>query len=140
MALPALLTGLLVLHIYLFRRHGYTPKWSLPPQDAAARAVPAWPDQAVRNAAVGALAWGVVAVAVIARHGAPLESPADPTSSYLARPEWYALPLFQLRMFFEGPLEIVATMIIPGIVTALAFALPFLDRGRTNHPWIGGGC
>ena len=53
-------------------------------------------------------------VAVIARHGAPLESPADPTSSYLARPEWYALPLFQLRMFFDGPLEIVATMIIPG--------------------------
>ena len=39
MALPALLTGLLVLHIYLFRRHGYTPKWSLSPQDAAARAV-----------------------------------------------------------------------------------------------------
>jgi ubiquinol-cytochrome c reductase cytochrome b subunit len=124
----------LVLHIYLFRRHGYTPKWSLPPEEAAARALPAWPDQAVRNAFVGLLVFGVVAVAVIGRHGAPLESPADPTSSYLARPEWYALPLFQLRMFFEGPLEIVATMIIPGIVTALAFALPFLDRGATNRP------
>ena len=63
-----------------------------------------------------------------ARHGAALESPADPTSSYLARPEWYALPLFQLRMYFEGPLEIVATMVIPGVVTALLLALPFLDR------------
>jgi ubiquinol-cytochrome c reductase cytochrome b subunit len=134
MALPALLTGLLVFHVYLFRRHGYTPKWSLSAETAAARAVPAWPDQTVRNAVVGLLAWGVVVVAVIARHGAPLESPADPTSSYLARPEWYALPLFQLRMFFDGPLEIVATMIIPGIVTALAFALPFLDGGATNHP------
>ena len=71
---------------------------------------------------------------MIARHGAPLESPADPTSSYLARPEWYALPLFQLRMFFEGPLEIVATMIIPGIVTALVFALPFLDRRGDEPP------
>jgi ubiquinol-cytochrome c reductase cytochrome b subunit len=134
MALPALLTGLLVLHIYLHRRHGHTPKWSLSPEEAAARAVPAWPDQTIRNAVVGLLVWGVVAVAVIARHGAPLESPADPTSSYLARPEWYALPLFQLRMFFEGPLEIVATMIIPGIVTALAFALPFLDRGSSRRP------
>jgi len=134
MALPALLTGLLVLHIYLFRRHGYTPKGSLAPEDAAGRAAPAWPDQAVRNAIVGALVWGVVAVAVITQHGAPLESPADPTSSYLARPEWYALPLFQLRMFFEGPLEIVATMIIPGLVTLLAFALPFLDRASTNRP------
>jgi len=134
MALPALLTGLLVFHIYLFRRHGHTPKWSLSTEEAAARATPAWPDQTFRNAVVGLLVWGVVAVAVIARHGAPLESPADPTSSYLARPEWYALPLFQLRMFFEGPLEIVATMIIPAIVTALAFSLPFLDRGATNRP------
>ena len=41
-------------------------------------------------------------------------------------------------MFFEGPLEIVATMIIPGIVTALAFALPFLDRGRRTGLRIGG--
>jgi ubiquinol-cytochrome c reductase cytochrome b subunit len=133
MALPALLTALLVFHVYLFRRHGYTPRWSLS-KDEAAVGPPAWPDQALRNAVVGLLAWGVVTVAVIARHGAPLESPADPTSSYLARPEWYALPLFQLRMFFEGPLEIVATMIIPGLVTALAFALPFIDRGATSHP------
>ena len=134
MALPALLTGLLVLHVYLFRRHGYTPKWSWSTEDAAARAAPVWPDQMLRNALVGALVWGVVAVAVVARHGAPLESPADPTSSYLARPEWYALPLFQLRMFFEGPLESVATMIIPGIVTLLMFALPFLDRAPSNRP------
>jgi len=134
MALPALLTALLGFHIYLFRRHGHTPKWSLSTEEAAARAVPAWPDQAIKNALVGFLAWGVVAVAVIQRHGAPLESPADPTSSTLARPEWYALPLFQLRMFFEGPLEIVATMIIPGVVTAVAFALPFLDRGPSNQP------
>jgi ubiquinol-cytochrome c reductase cytochrome b subunit len=133
MALPALLTGLLVFHVYLFRRHGYTARWSLS-KDEAAVGPPAWPDQALRNAVVGLLAWGVVTVAVIARHGAPLESPADPTSSYLARPEWYALPLFQLRMFFEGPLEIVATMIIPGLVTALAFALPFIDRGASNRP------
>ena len=72
-------------------------------------------------------------VAVIARHGAPLESPADPTSSYLARPEWYALPLFQLRMFFEGPLEIVATMVIPGIVTALRVRAA-VPRPRRDEP------
>jgi ubiquinol-cytochrome c reductase cytochrome b subunit len=37
-------------------------------------------------------------------------------------------------MYFEGPLEIVATMIIPGVVTALLLALPFLDRAPTNRP------
>jgi ubiquinol-cytochrome c reductase cytochrome b subunit len=131
--LPVVFTGLLVLHIFLFRRHGYTPKWTLTAEEASARSVRFWPAQAVRNAAVGALVLAILAMWTVAHHGAPLESPADPTSSYLARPEWYALPLFQLRMYFEGPLEIVATMIIPGVATAFALALPFLDHARSNR-------
>ena len=134
LALPAAYAGLVVLHIYLYRKHGPTPKWSLSPEQIAARTVPAWPHQAARDAALGVATLLIVTVAVVIRHGAPLESPADPTSSYVARPEWYALPLFQLRMYFEGPLEIVATMIIPGVLTTLLLALPFLDRARTNRP------
>jgi ubiquinol-cytochrome c reductase cytochrome b subunit len=132
--LPAAFGGLLALHIYLFRRHGYKAKWTLTPEQAKAWAAPVWPDQAFRNAALGALAVLGVTIAVIARRGAPLESPADPSSSYLARPEWYALPLYQLRMYFDGPLEIIATTVIPGVLTVLVFALPFLDRGATRRP------
>jgi ubiquinol-cytochrome c reductase cytochrome b subunit len=132
--LPAAYVALVVLHVYLYRKHGPTPKWSMGPDEIAARTVPAWPDQAVRNAAVGMFVLGAVTIAVAARHGAALDAPADPSSSYQARPEWYALPLFQLRMYFEGPLEIVATMIIPGIVTVLLLALPFLDRAPTSRP------
>ncbi len=134
LVLPAAFVVFLVLHIYLYRKHGPTPKWSLSPEQIATRTVAAWPHQAVRNAGLGTFALLIVTAAVVAHHGAPLESPADPTSSYVARPEWYALPLFQLRMYFEGPLEIVATMVIPGILTTLLLALPFLDRGRTNRP------
>ncbi|HEX3902995.1 MAG TPA: cytochrome b N-terminal domain-containing protein [Polyangia bacterium] len=132
--LPAAFIAFLVLHVYLYRKHGPTPRWSLSAAEIAARTESAWPYQAVRNAALGLAVLAVVIVEVAARHGAALESPADPTSSYLARPEWYALPLFQLRMYFEGPLEIVATMVIPGLVTALLLALPFLDRARSNRP------
>jgi ubiquinol-cytochrome c reductase cytochrome b subunit len=71
---------------------------------------------------------------VIALHGAALEGPADPTSGYEARPEWYARPLYQLRMLFEGPLQIIATMVIPGIATGFLVALPFLDRGPSREP------
>jgi ubiquinol-cytochrome c reductase cytochrome b subunit len=134
MALPALLAALVALHVYLYRRHGPTPKWTVTPEKAAARAVPFWPEQAAMNAAMGALVVILVTLVVVNTHGATLESPADPASSYLARPEWYALPLYQLRMYFEGPLEIVATMIIPGIAATIAFALPFLDRGRSHAP------
>ena len=55
--------------------------------------------------------------------------PADPASGYQARPEWYALPLYQLRKYFEGPLELLVTLVIPGVVAGWLAALPFLDRG-----------
>jgi ubiquinol-cytochrome c reductase cytochrome b subunit len=134
MLLPLLLYGLIAAHVWLYRRHGPKPRWTLTAEAAAARAAPFWPDQAARNAAMGTLAILIVTIAVIARHGAALESPADPASSYLARPEWYAVPLYQLRMYFEGPLEIVATMFIPGVATGLAVALPFLDRAPSSRP------
>ncbi len=134
LVLPAAFVVLIVLHVYLYRRQGPTPKWSLSAEQIAARTVPAWPHQAARNAGLGTLAFLMVAAAVVAHHGAPLESPADPTSSYVARPEWYAIPLYQLRMYFEGPLEIVATMVIPGLLTMLLLGLPFLDRARSNRP------
>jgi ubiquinol-cytochrome c reductase cytochrome b subunit len=37
-------------------------------------------------------------------------------------------------MYFEGPVEIVATMVIPAIVGAIVFALPFLDNAASNEP------
>jgi ubiquinol-cytochrome c reductase cytochrome b subunit len=132
--LPAAFVVLLALHVYLYRKHGPTPKWSLTAEQIAARTQPAFPYQSVRNASVSLFVLTIVTCLVLSHHGAALESPADPTSSYLARPEWYALPLFQLRMYFEGPLELVATMVIPGVVSALLLALPFIDRAPTNRP------
>jgi ubiquinol-cytochrome c reductase cytochrome b subunit len=135
MLLPAVLAVVLVLHVYLFRRHGYTPRWSLSRTNSEVhRVAPFWPDQAARNALCGAIAFLIVALVTVMRHGPELESPADPAGSYLARPEWYALPLFQLRMYFEGPAEIIATMVIPGIVAGVLVVLPFLDRSPSRDP------
>ncbi|HET6283544.1 MAG TPA: c-type cytochrome, partial [Polyangia bacterium] len=36
--------------------------------------------------------------------------------------------------YFEGPLEIVGTMVIPGLAGGLLVALPFLDRSPTRDP------
>ena len=134
LALPAAFLALLALHLFLHRRHGPTPRWWLSARELAERAAPVWPDQAARNVAAAALALAVVAVATLVRHGPALEGPADPASSYLARPDWYVLPLYELRMLFDGPAEIVATVIIPGIASGLLVALPFLDRGPSRRP------
>jgi ubiquinol-cytochrome c reductase cytochrome b subunit len=132
---PALLLGLIVFHVYLFRRHGYTAKWTLTAERAEKRAVPFWPAQAARNTGMTVLVFAAIAVVVAYLHGATLEAPADPSSSYVARPEWYALPLYELRMSFAGPLELIATMVIPGLAVGIAVALPFLDRGVSNSPF-----
>ena len=65
----------------------------------------------------------------------PLDAVADPTdASYVPRPEWYFLSLFQLLKYFPGALEPVATIVIPGLVVAALMALPFLDRRPERHP------
>ena len=71
----------------------------------------------------------------IARHGAPLESPADPTSSYLARPEWYFAAAVPAADVLRGPAgDRRRRWSSRGSSPALVFALPFLDGGATNHP------
>lgn len=66
----------------------------------------------------------------LATHGSDLFGPADPTSNFQARPEWYFLPLFKLRMWFEGPLEPVATLVLPGIIGGVLFAAPFIGKTK----------
>ena len=64
----------------------------------------------------------------------PLGKIADPNdTSFVPRPEWYFLFLFEMLKFFEGSLEIVGAVILPGLaVTALAL-LPWIDRGKAKR-------
>jgi ubiquinol-cytochrome c reductase cytochrome b subunit len=134
LVLPAVTVLLVVLHIALVRRHRLTPPWDLSPAESRSRTEAYWPNQAFRDAVVTAIVTLVVVAFVVGLHGAALEGPADPSSGYQARPEWYARPLYQLRAFFEGPLEIMATMVIPGLVAAYLVAIPFLDRRSSRDP------
>ncbi len=66
----------------------------------------------------------------------PHESVAIPTdTSYIPRPEWYFLFLFQVLKYFPGKLEPVAVVVIPGAAMLLLLLLPFLDRSRERRPW-----
>jgi mono/diheme cytochrome c family protein len=74
-------------------------------------------------------------VTLVVRGMPPLERVADPTdATYVPRPEWYFLALFQLLKYFPGRLELVASLVIPGL-TGLALALlPWIDRGPARDP------
>lgn len=131
--LPIALTALLGAHLWLFRRHGVTPPAKMSEAELEKRAGRFWPDQLFFDVLAMAITAGVLVWMTVKTHGAELYAPADPASNFPARPEWYFLFLFQLLKYFEGPLQIVATVIIPGAVTVFLFALPFVDRSTDRR-------
>ena len=128
--LPAALVGLVVAHMVFMRRQGI----SGPVTPRPGPETPFYPRQASRDitmillvlAALTAMAW---------RGMPPLEGPADPTdATFIPRPEWYFLGLFQLLKYFPGKLEVVGAMVIPGLVAGLLALLPWIDRGPDRDP------
>lgn len=81
-----------------------------------------WKDIVV---ALGVLVALILAVAVWGVH---YDAPADPTSQFLPRPEWYFMFLFELLKYFPGPWAIIPVAILPGAIGGVLVALPFLDR------------
>ena len=124
--LPALLVALVAGHLALFRRHGVTP----PAKADVRRVDPFFPKQVAKDLVASVAVLGLVMLLAFRDHGAPLDAPADPSSDYPARPEWYFLALFQLLKYFHGPLELVGTVGLPALVAGYLFALPLLDRSK----------
>ena len=135
--LPISLTLLIIGHVALFRRHGVTVRPSITDEDLSRRGVKTfWPYQVLYDLIFAAVVLAVI-VALVVTVGVSLEAPADPASGYEARPEWYFLFLFQLLKYFEGPMAIIGTVVIPGIAIGFLFALPLLDKrgdGKRAYP------
>jgi ubiquinol-cytochrome c reductase cytochrome b subunit len=122
--LPLSLIGLAAAHVALFRKHGVTPS----PKADVSKVDAFFPKQLWKDVVSVMIFVGVVFALAWKEHGAPLDAPADPSSDYPARPEWYFLALFQLLKYFHGPLEIVGTVVLPGVLGLYLFALPLLDK------------
>lgn len=140
--LPGLLIFFLVLHVYMFRRHGLCHKEPLRGPEATF-----WPDQLLKDAVACLAVLAVILFLVIrpalstqgldlqqGHLGAELGAPADPSEQYsAARPEWYFLFLFQFLKLFPGKYEVVGALVIPGIVMLLLFLMPILGQWRLGH-------
>ena len=128
--LPGTLITFVIAHLYLMRRHGISG--AIVPVEGPSR--PFYPYHAIKDTVAASLVFALLLTLAIA-FTPPLDSIADPTdASYVPRPEWYFFSLFQLLKYFPGPLEPVATMLIPGLVVGLLVFLPFLDRRPDRHP------
>ncbi len=124
--LPPLTMLLIGLHVYLVRRHGVAPT----PADEGRPKKKFYPRQVAIDT-VAVFVWFAVlmGMAILAR--VPLGHVADPTDlSFIPRPEWYFLFLFQFLRWFEGPLEVVGAVILPTLAMVALLLVPFVDRGK----------
>ncbi len=124
--LPPATLLLIAVHIYLVRKHGVAPE----PCDEALPPKKFFPGQVFRDTVAIFIAFAILFVLALAAR-VPLEQLADPTdTTYIPRPEWYFLFLFQTLKLFEGPLEIVGSVVLPTLAILALLLVPFIDRGR----------
>jgi ubiquinol-cytochrome c reductase cytochrome b subunit len=121
--LPLLVAGALLLRRAIVRRHGWTDAAGETPYAA----------QLARNVVVAVIVVAALFAMTGRTHGAPLEAPADPMGDYPARPEWFLLPLYDLRKFFHGTGEFFGTTLVPLAAGGYLALLPFLDKPKRSR-------
>ncbi len=126
--LPPITMLLIALHIYLVRKHGVAPLAveTAPPK-------PFFPEQVFRDTVAIFVYFAILVIMAVAVQ-VPLGSLADPTdTTFIPRPDWYFLFLFQTLKFFQGQLETVGSVILPTLAILALFLVPFIDRGRMRR-------
>jgi len=107
----------------------YKQKYEQAKQDG----VKFWPDIIYKDLLVS-FGLFILLVGLVTFIGVPSEAKADPSdTSYIPRPEWYFLFLFEFLKFVPGKIEWVGTTLIPALAVLALFALPFLDKNHLRH-------
>ncbi len=164
MLLPAVLGGLLAAHLYLVVHHGVSvPPWlwervgprvrsvtggstaqaaALTPEEdyhlrydqAKKEGHSFWPYIIVEDTLAAAVVLLVV-IGLMVALGVPTEAKADPTdTSYVPRPEWYFMFLFQMLKYFPGSMEWVGAAVLPPLALVFVLLLPLYDRSPWRSP------
>lgn len=133
--IPGCIFAFVGLHIFLFRKAGSAGPVSEDPVTPTQKTEQFYPKQVIMDIVfatvlVGTL--GLISYLEPASLG-PRANPAD--TSFLPRPEWYYLPVFQWLKYWSGGLSVVGIIVIPGIIAAFLILLPFMDRRKERRPW-----
>jgi ubiquinol-cytochrome c reductase cytochrome b subunit len=108
--LPGVLLTLIAIHVTAFRQFGISGPW-----DEKKRQLTGffWPDQIFKDALVFAFVF-LLLIGLTVFFRPPFEGPADPLdTTYIPKPEWNFLFLYQALKLFPGKLEPIGTVGIP---------------------------
>ena len=130
--LPAILVTGIVLHLFILRRVGPAGPWT--DERSALKSETFYPRQVFMDAVV-MLGIFLVLASLAAGIPLPLTDKADPSdTSFVPVPEWYFLFYYELLKYVHGPLEPLATWVLPLIFIALLLFWPFIDRNPARNP------
>ena len=126
---PIIILCIFALHMVAFRRGGAAGSIKESPTRGRF-----WPEQVLMDLIVYS---GVLALLVwlSATLMTPITGPGDPIDpTYVARPDWPFLWLFQLLKYLSGGLEWLGFVLVPLVVIFLLLGVPWLDRKAERSP------
>jgi ubiquinol-cytochrome c reductase cytochrome b subunit len=127
--LPALIIMGIMLHLFILRRVGPAGPWD--EQKAAAGSETFYPRQVYMDAVVMLFVFVVLAI-LATLVPFPLTDKANPSdTSFVPVPEWYFLFYYELLKYVHGPLEPLATWVLPAMAIFVMLLWPFIDRQKT---------
>jgi len=131
-----LVPGLILLigmHVASFRMSGASGPWD---EMKRKKSGPFWPDQMFKDTVVASVVVFIL-ISLCVFFPPPFSGPADPSNTtYLPKPEWNFLFLYEVLKYFEGPLEPVGALGVPGVLITLLLLLPFIDRRPERNPML----
>jgi ubiquinol-cytochrome c reductase cytochrome b subunit len=150
--LPALIFGLLALHLWLVLHNGVSepPEAGKPVDPKTYRAwyqdlvhrhgVPFWPDALWRDVVLSLGVLGIIVGLAVVLGPPHVDIPPDPTllEAY-PRPDWYFLWIFAALALVPPQIEDLVILGMPLLIGVLLITLPFIsnkgERSPKRRPW-----
>jgi ubiquinol-cytochrome c reductase cytochrome b subunit len=122
---------LIAVHVASFRTSGIVGSWN---KEKRKQTGLFWPDQVFKDTVVLSIVIFIL-LTLSVFYPAPFTGPADPSNTtYLPKPEWNFLFLYQALKYFKGPFETIGTAGVPTALIGLLVLLPFIDRKPERNP------
>ena len=146
LVLPTIMFLLIVGHIYLVRLHGVSDHQEKiesttgqgAGQSANNQLYRFFPEHCGRSSLVFLVVFGAILYLSVFADIPKEDIVGTVDESYLPRPEWYFMWVFQLLTFFSGSTEVIGSLGIPILCAVILLGLPFIEKskhvGLANRP------
>ena len=125
----ALLIG---VHMASFRTSGVGGSWD---EKKRVQAGPLWPDQIFKDMITATVVF-LILIGLSAFFPVPFKGAADILNiSYVPKPEWNFLFVYQALKYFPGPLEPIGAAGVPAVFVLLLVLVPLIDRKPERNPF-----